>query len=330
MSLPLLITDDEHVPIYLQLVHQIRYLITSRELAADAQLPSVRSLARTLGINAGTVAQAYRMLQNEGLIDSQRGRGSFVVPQPDEVGRFSTRQALLAELIDDLATRAFAMGFDAATLRQHVATDLQGRVRSMPVVLVAPSPEAVQKYAPLVARGLPDALFPTVIPCTIQQLQAGEPWLLEAYERAYFTIVAFMSNVPSVEETLRRHGVRSEIIGLTAHVNDATLARLRALDPDEPYALVTEARNVNSALSLLGRHSPVDLPSVRILTELSGDVQLQELGETRVIHTFGVAGLLDRCGIPGERRLELAFTLSEDSYARLRHMTSGRPLPVEV
>lgn len=328
MSLPLLITDDEHVPIYLQLVHQIRYLITSRELAADAQLPSVRALARTLGINAGTVAQAYRMLQNEGLIDSQRGRGSFVVPLPDEAGRYSTRQALLAELVDDLATRAFALGFDAATIRQHVSTHLQQRVRTIPVILVAPSAEAAAKYAQLVTVALPDDLLATVIPCTIEQVKAGEPWLLEAYRHAYFTVVAFMSNVPTVEEAHRAHGVRSEIIGLTAHVSGDTLARLRELDPAARHALVTEARNVNSALSLLAQHSPLDVRSVEILTELSGEVQLRDLASAQVIHTFGVTSLLDRHEVPHENRLELAFTLSEDSYSRLHHMIPGHALPV--
>lgn len=330
MSLPLLITDEEHVPIYLQLVHQIRYLITSRELEADAQLPSVRALARSLGINAGTVAQAYRMLQSEGLIDSQRGRGSFVVPLPDEAGRFANRHAVLTELIDDFASRAFALGFDAATIRQHVATHLQQRVRTMPVVLVAPSMQAAEKYAPLVARGLPDDLAATVVPCTLEALKDGEPRVLEAYRHAYFTVVAFMSNVPGVEDALRAHGIRSEIIGLTAHVAMETVTRLREIDPGLPHALVTEARNVNSALSLLAQHSRLDVPSVEILTELSGEAQLRGLDGTHVIHTFGVTSLLDRCDIPLDQRLELAFTLSEDSYMRLRHMIPSHGAPVFV
>lgn len=330
MPLPLLITDDEHVPIYLQLVHQIRYLITSRELAADAQLPSVRTLAETLGINAGTVAQAYRVLQSEGLIDSQRGRGTFVAPLPDEAVRYSTRQALLTESIEDLVTRAFALGFDAAAIRQHLTTHLQQRVRTTPVVLVAPTTAAAEKYALLVTQALPDSLLATVIPCSIDQLEAGEPRLLDVYKRAFFTVVAFMSSVPRVEAMLSKYGVRSEIIGLTAHLTQETMDRLRKLEPNAPYALVTEARNVNSALSLLAQHSTLDLRSIRVLTELSGAAQLGELTSTYVIHTFGVTALLDRHEIPLSRRVEVAFTLSEDSYARLRHLIPSHPLPIGV
>lgn len=330
MSLPLLITGDEHVPIYLQLVHQIRYLITSRELAADAQLPSVRTLAETLGINAGTVAQAYRVLQHEGLIDSQRGRGTFVVPLPDEAVRYSNRQALLSGQIEDLVTRAFALGFDAAAIRQHLTTHLQQRVRTMPVVLVAPTAAAAEKYAPLVTQALPDVLLPTVIPCSIDQLEVGEPQLLDVYKRAFFTVVAFMSSFPKVEAMLRSHGVRSEIIGLTAHLTPETRVRLQELDPDAPYALVTEARNVNSALGLLGQHSALDLRSIQVLTELSGIAQLRELTSRYVIHTFGVTSLLDHHEIPSSRRLELAFTLSEDSHARLRHLLPNHPLPIGI
>ena len=330
MSLPLLITDDEHVPLYLQLVHQIRYLITSRELTADAQLPSVRALAETLNINAGTVAQAYRVLQSEGLIDSQRGRGTFVTPLPDEAVRYSTRQALLSEQLDELVTRAFALGFDAAALRQHVATHLQQRVRTMPIVLVAPTAAAAEKYAPLVTEGLPDDLHATVIPCALNQLEAGEPWLLEVYERAFFTIVAFMSSVPGVEAMLRDHGVRSEIIGLTAQISRETKDGLRKLDPEASYALVTEVRNVNSALSILGQHSSLELSSVKVLTELSSSAQLRELASTYVIHTFGVTSLLDRHDVPQPRRLELAFTISGESYVQLRHLAPSHSLPVGV
>lgn len=68
------------VPIYEQLVKNITDLITSGALSPDEQLPSVRSLARDIGINPNTVQKAYQDLENKGLIYQAAGRGSFIAP----------------------------------------------------------------------------------------------------------------------------------------------------------------------------------------------------------------------------------------------------------
>jgi len=65
-------------PIYQQLKEEVIRLACEGVLAPDEQLPSVRALARELGINPNTVAKAYQELENEGVIYSMGGRGSFV------------------------------------------------------------------------------------------------------------------------------------------------------------------------------------------------------------------------------------------------------------
>ena len=65
-------------PIYQQLKEEVIRLACEGILAPDEQLPSVRALARELGINPNTVAKAYQELENEGVIYSMGGRGSFI------------------------------------------------------------------------------------------------------------------------------------------------------------------------------------------------------------------------------------------------------------
>lgn len=65
-------------PIYQQLKEEVIRLACEGVLAPDEQLPSVRALARELGINPNTVAKAYQELENEGVIYSMGGRGSFI------------------------------------------------------------------------------------------------------------------------------------------------------------------------------------------------------------------------------------------------------------
>ena len=68
-------------PIYEQLVDKLKELIINEVLKPDEQLPSVRQLAQELTINPNTIQKAYRELENQGFIYSQKGKGSFVNPQ---------------------------------------------------------------------------------------------------------------------------------------------------------------------------------------------------------------------------------------------------------
>ncbi len=66
------------VPIYLQLIEQVKRSVALGVLAAGEQLPTVKHLALELTINPNTVARAYRDLEREGVIETAPGRGSFV------------------------------------------------------------------------------------------------------------------------------------------------------------------------------------------------------------------------------------------------------------
>lgn len=78
---PLFAIDSRsRVPIYEQLGQNILSLVASGALGPDDQLPSVRSLARELGINPNTVQKAYQELESQGVIYQAAGRGSFIAP----------------------------------------------------------------------------------------------------------------------------------------------------------------------------------------------------------------------------------------------------------
>jgi len=83
------------VPIYVQIIDQIKHMIASGVLGPDDQLPTVRQLATDLRVNFNTIARAYRMLDNEGLISTQHGRGTYILPLPsEENGELLRRQDL--------------------------------------------------------------------------------------------------------------------------------------------------------------------------------------------------------------------------------------------
>jgi len=95
---------------YLQLASVLRHQITHGELQAGAQLPTVAQLAQQYQLARITVRQAYAVLGSEGLITSQRGRGTFVAPRPSGVG------ARLRTAINDPGSRDIR--FDVLEQRQ--------------------------------------------------------------------------------------------------------------------------------------------------------------------------------------------------------------------
>lgn len=73
-----LVNPKSKQPIYEQLVEQLRRQLTLGGMDAGAPMPSVRQLAGELGINPNTIQKAYRRMEEEGMIESVPGRGSFV------------------------------------------------------------------------------------------------------------------------------------------------------------------------------------------------------------------------------------------------------------
>jgi GntR family transcriptional regulator len=92
-------------PLYLQIVHQIENLVLDGILKPGDQLPTVRALAIDLRINFSTVARAYRILDEQKLISTQRGRGTYIwdeimdedPSQPKEIYQHSEKVAAMTE-----------------------------------------------------------------------------------------------------------------------------------------------------------------------------------------------------------------------------------------
>jgi len=110
-----------HIPIYVQLVERVKHLVATGSLQPEDQLPTVRQLAAELRVNFNTVARAYRLLDEAGIISTQQGRGTYVleVPPPEEAGRL--RHQALDGLCRNFLLEAYRMGFEA----EEVGTDLQ-------------------------------------------------------------------------------------------------------------------------------------------------------------------------------------------------------------
>ena len=98
------------IPIYLQVVERIQERIASGLITPGAQLPTVRSLALELRVNFNTVARAYRILDETGIISTQQGRGTYVMSIPPPEVSEQIRQNALKALTQRYLTDAERLG----------------------------------------------------------------------------------------------------------------------------------------------------------------------------------------------------------------------------
>ena len=112
------------IPIYIQIIDQIKHLIASGILSPDDQLPTVRELAADLDVNFTTVARAYRLLDEEGLISTQHGRGTYVLPLPEDRTNGEFRREDLARLTRYFLNEAARLGYRSDEVAEIVKDNI--------------------------------------------------------------------------------------------------------------------------------------------------------------------------------------------------------------
>jgi len=125
---------DPHsgVPVYRQVMDQVKYYAASGALKAGDQLPSIRECARALSVNPTTVVKAYTELQHEGVIEMVQGKGAFVAEPPPAMSRREQDRAL-RPLARQLAVEAAQMGAPAELVLDLLRAEMEA-VRDAVVV----------------------------------------------------------------------------------------------------------------------------------------------------------------------------------------------------
>ena len=119
--LPFRFALDLHsgMPVYRQLIDQVRGGVASGSLNAGDQLPTVRQLAVDLAINPNTVLRAYRELELGGMLETHQGTGTFVAKKKPEKNN-AERERQLTQMAGEFAARAGAAGFTVEDLLERL------------------------------------------------------------------------------------------------------------------------------------------------------------------------------------------------------------------
>lgn len=105
------IDKNSRVPIYDQIKEQIKGLIHAGQVSTGDQLPTIRELSVELSVNFNTVALAYRDLVSDGVITTERGKGTFVASMPGAEEMQQIRREKLRNLISALINETDRLGY---------------------------------------------------------------------------------------------------------------------------------------------------------------------------------------------------------------------------
>jgi GntR family transcriptional regulator len=122
----ILVDPGSGVPVYRQVMDQVKFQIAGGMLKPEDELPSTRSLSVELGINPMTVSKAYSFLEKEGVVERRPGKAT-VVTNRDQEGRSVDRLALLKQSLKHPVTMIRQLGIDSeqalTLLREMLRTD---------------------------------------------------------------------------------------------------------------------------------------------------------------------------------------------------------------
>jgi GntR family transcriptional regulator len=126
--MPFSVNPSSGVPIYLQLMEQVKHAIETGALQTGEQLPATRKVAEDLVMNPNTVAKAYRELEHEGVIEMRKGLGAFVAENGSTSGKLIERaEPMLRSAIDQMAD----LGLQEDQMRRLFESELL-RLRQRP------------------------------------------------------------------------------------------------------------------------------------------------------------------------------------------------------
>lgn len=119
------ISPSSGVPIYRQLMDQVRILIGAGRLAEGDMMPSVRQIAEGLQINPMTVSKAYSLLERDGILDRVRGQGMRVLAAAKVRGTVKERQHALQPLLERVVAQASQLGLSREQVMAAMSTALK-------------------------------------------------------------------------------------------------------------------------------------------------------------------------------------------------------------
>jgi GntR family transcriptional regulator len=316
-----LIDGVGHLPISFQIKNSLKHAISSGHLLPNAQLPSVRDLADHLAVAANTVARAYKELQDDGLLVTYLGRGTFVADLVENAGSSDDKHETLLTILRPAVTSARAVGFTLEEVRACAAELFVDH--TVHAGLVGINEVVVAKWKRILEEEYAD-LGVAVTALTVAQVQDD----FEAAMRLLAPCFHIFSLITTYAETrLLFRGQNKHIVALITEVSMATHQALAALPADETVGLVCEDIYVNNLVGLIAPY--VDLTHVeRVSPDDTAALCALLARRTHILHTLSPRARVAQLAHPENHLIEIEFLPNRSCFEQIRQILLKAAEPV--
>jgi DNA-binding transcriptional regulator YhcF (GntR family) len=264
------VDNNNKTPIYRQLLEQLKDDILAGKLLPGYKLPTVRDLAASTGISAGTIKHTYDVLEQSGLIKKARGSGSFVSSTRQQVNQASSKSQAMSAL-NALLEKLSMLGF--TTQESRIFLDLKLREReaeaeTVSIAVVECAPETVgMMYSQLIT--LPNVeIFKYIL---------GKIPSDGNFDPAADIIVVTEGHY---EEFIEKLSPGRQIVRVAGSISTSTILDLAALPPKTRLGICCESRRLrNLIVKTCAQYCKLELPIKAVL--FGDDVGFKNLIEER-------------------------------------------------
>ncbi len=215
------LNKDSGVPLYLQVKKQIMDLIRDGSLKVGNKMPTERELSEKLKVSRNTVSMAYKELEQEGVLKSYQGRGTFVAEEAKSWKAQGIKDKII-KFVDLGLEEALEIGMDADEFLEVVALRVKEKkehMRKMTAVYV----ECNVEQARMFSQQLSKSTNMNIIPLTLPDLNRMEGTTKETIEKSQ-VIIATFNHVNEVKELTR--GFNRDVLGIAINPDLGTIVRI--------------------------------------------------------------------------------------------------------
>lgn len=221
INIEILLNKDSRVPLYLQVKKQIMDLIRNGSLKVGYKIPTERELSEKLKVSRNTVSTAYKELEQEGVIKSYQGKGTFIAEEARPWKAQGIKDKII-KFVDLGLEEALEVGLDEDEFLE-VVTQRVNEKKELMSKMVAVYVECNVEQARMFSQQLSKSTNMNIIPLTIPDLTKMDKNTIETMEKSQVVIATF-NHVNEVKELTR--DFNRDVLGIAINPDLGTIVRI--------------------------------------------------------------------------------------------------------
>lgn len=221
------------MPLYIQVKKQIMNMIRNGELKVGTKIPTERVLSERLGVSRNTVSAAYKELEQEGILKSYQGRGTFVTEEANPWREQNIKEKII-KFVDLGFEEALETGMDADEFLEIVNQRVKEK-KEMMSKITAVYVECNQEQSRMFSKQLSERANLNVVPLTIKDIKEMSSETKKILEMAQ-VIIATFNHVNEIVELTK--GLDKDIIGVAINPDLETIVKIARFPIDTNFAFI--------------------------------------------------------------------------------------------